>query len=70
VSADEITLPRAIVEQLVDPQTAGYIDYEYSRCAYCEASASWDKGLRSEETTPHAASCPVRLTQDALREQP
>lgn len=63
---DTITLSRKVVEQLVKSDN-GFVDYhcfsEMLECKLCQQSANL------YETVVHLADCPVRLAQDALREQ-
>jgi hypothetical protein len=58
---DTITLPRAVVERLVDPKTCAYIDGEYGTCNHCDVDV--DYPVQAEM---HATDCPVRLVQEAL----
>lgn len=53
-----ITLPRSVVEQLVDPTYHGVFDMETGECNYC-----WG----TYEKSNHDATCPVRLVQEALK---
>lgn len=55
----KITLSRAVLEALVDPQGYEYVDGEFGTCNFCRCDCTVD-------TRAHADSCPVRLAQEAL----
>lgn len=61
---DTITLPRAVVEALVDPEEQRFVNTDYGHCVYCM------RPFMGPPTTPnlgiHEVSCPVRLAQEAL----
>lgn len=79
IANDVIVLPRAVVEQLVDPDLWGFssgVGHEiingtrvgvdmYGRCFFCMADVQRGRTDGHDETT-HAPSCPVRIAQDAL----
>jgi hypothetical protein len=63
-----IVLPCAVVEALVDPEQHAYIHEEWGACRYCEGPDARTRVLDTSEY-PHSSDCPVRVVQEALREQ-
>lgn len=63
----EITLPRAVVEALVDPEQEPFVDQEFYNCIWCGRPFIGPPSTPNLRT--HADSCPVRLAQEALRHQ-
>lgn len=66
----EITLPRSIVEQLIDPKTSRYLDSASRECSYCGAPRVyryWGQETPGDHVT-HRVDCPIRIIQERLKE--
>lgn len=67
MDTETIVLPRAVAEALVDPNHVFYADSEWANCLYCDGWFKQD--CATPDNIDHTSDCPVRITQEALKNQ-
>lgn len=62
-----ITLPRSLVERLVDPEDRPYWYDDVPSCRFCGGMIA--QGLGFQDNTHHTSDCPIWLVQEALAKE-